>query len=489
MNNVSYALSAWILSKGIAFCYIIAFLSLLPQIMGLYGKNGILSIRKFMLVLLEQTGPQRYYELPTVFWIRSSDFFLNTIAVVGLFSSTFAFFGFCPPLMMVTAWICYLSFVNSGQDFFGFQWDSLLLEAGLLSFFLTPWSLDWNPWVAFEPSPFVRWLFWLLLFKLMFLSGAMKILSKDTSWRNHSAFKYHYWTQPLPSPLAYFMDKLPEWFQTFSCRFMFAVELGVPFLIFIPGKIRWLCAGVFIFLQILILSTGNYAFFNALTIVLSLFLLEDSFWQPLLNNILPSISAIHETSMFYQSLGLIITVIMLPLNFFWFALAFRENSRFLNPVIPIIRAIYNYRFNSSYGLFAVMTKDRPELILQGSDDTENWVEYEFKYKPSSVKKMPPIVAPYQPRLDWQMWFAALGTFNQNLWLQNLMARIFLNSEDVLRLLKNNPFPHVPKYLRLVKYKYKFSSTKDLFEKGDWWQREYVGLYSPVFEKTDFVTEE
>lgn len=193
--------------------------------------------------------------------------------------------------------------------------------------------------------------------------------------------------------------------------------------------------------------------------------------------------------MFYQSLGLIITVIMLPLNFFWFALAFRENSRFLNPVIPIIRAIYNYRFNSSYGLFAVMTKDRPELILQGSDDTENWVEYEFKYKPSSVKKMPPIVAPYQPRLDWQMWFAALGTFNQNLWLQNLMARIFLNSEDVLRLLKNNPFPHVPKYLRLVKYKYKFSSTKDLFEKGDWWQREYVGLYSPVFEKTDFVTEE
>jgi hypothetical protein len=270
---------------------------------------------------------------------------------------------------------------------------------------------------------------------------------------------------------------------------MFFIELGVPFLIFVPGKIHWLCAGIFIFLQTLILSTGNYAFFNVLTIVLSLFLLDDSFWKPLLNNVLPPINTTLVSSMYYQSLGLIITAIMVPLNFFWFVLAFKENSRFLNPLIPIIRAIYNYRFNSSYGLFAVMTKDRPELILQGSDDTENWVEYEFKYKPSSLTRMPPIVAPYHPRLDWQMWFAALGTFNQNLWLQNLMARIFLNSEDVLRLLKKNPFPHVPKYLRFVKYKYKFTNTRELFEKGEWWQREYVGLYSPIFEKSDFVVEE
>ncbi len=486
MNDVSYALSAWVLSRGIAFCFIIAFLSLLPQVMGLYGKDGILSIRQFMFVLKQQSGPQRYYELPTLFWINSSDFFLNTVAIIGLATSIFALLGFCPPLMILAAWVCYLSFINSGQDFLGFQWDSLLLEVGLLSFFLSPWSLMWNPWIAFEPSPFVRWLFWLLLFKLVFLSGTVKILSKDSSWRDYSALKYHYWTQPLPNPLAYFMSKLPEWFQRLSCRFMFAIELGVPFLIFLPGKMRWLCAGIFIFLQIMILITGNYAFFNIITITLCLFLFDDSFWSLFLNKIFPSLSPSHETSLLYQSLGLIIAAILLPLNIFWFALAFRENSGFVNPLIPIIRSIYNYRFNSSYGLFAVMTKDRPELVLQGSNDTEIWVEYEFKYKPSSVTKMPPIVAPYQPRLDWQMWFAALGTFNQNLWLQNLMARIFLNSEDVLKLLKNNPFPHVPNYLRLVKYKYRFSDTQNLFKKGEWWQREYVGLYSPVFEKTDFV---
>lgn len=489
MIESSYAMSAWVLSKGIAFCFILAFLSLLPQIMGLYGKNGILSIQQFMFVLEEQTGPQRYYELPTIFWFNSSDFFLYATGVLGLFASTMALMGFCPPLMMLTAWVCYLSFVNAGQDFLGFQWDSLLLEVGVLSFFLTPWGFEWTPWTAYEPSPFVRWLFWILLFKLMFLSGVVKILSKDISWRDLTALKYHYWTQPIPNPLAYFMDKLPLWFQKLSCALMFFTELATPFLIFFPGKARWLAAGFLLGFQILILATGNYAFFNALSIVLCLFLLDDSFWQTFLPKIFPSLTVVTETSFFYQSLGLVVAVIMVPLNLFWFALAFRENSKLLNPAIPIIRAIYNYRFNSSYGLFAVMTKERPELVLQGSDDNITWVDYEFRYKPSRLDKMPPAVAPYHPRLDWQMWFAALGTFNQNLWLQNLMARIFMQSESVLDLLKNNPFPNTPKYMRLVKYQYKFSTTKTLFEKGEWWTREYTGLYSPIFEKTDFVPEE
>jgi len=489
MTETSYALSAWVLSKGIAFCFILAFLSLLPQVMGLYGKNGILSIQQFMTVLQDQTGPQRYYELPTIFWFNSSDSFLYGIGALGLLTSTMALMGFCPPLMMLTAWICYLSFVNSGQDFLGFQWDSLLLEVGVLSFFLTPWGFEWTPWTAYEPSPFVRWLFWLLLFKLMFLSGTVKILSKDPSWRDFTALKYHYWTQPIPNPLAYFMHKLPLWFQKASCVFMFFIELASPFLIFFPGPSRWVAAGLLISLQFLIIATGNYAFFNFLSVVLCLFLLDDSFWQIFLGKIFPSLTVVAETSLFYQSLGLVATVLLLPLNLFWFGLAFRENAKILDPAIPIIRAIYNYRFNSTYGLFAVMTKDRPELILQGSNDNIEWVDYEFRYKPTRLDKMPPMMAPYHPRLDWQMWFAALGTFNQNLWLQNLMARIFMQSEPVIELLKHNPFPQSPKYMRLVKYQYKFSTTKNLFEKGEWWTREYIGLYSPIFEKTDFVPEE
>lgn len=489
MDSANYALSAWVLSKGIAFCFILAFASLLPQLMGLYGKNGILSIRQFMHVLQDQTGPQRYYELPSLFWINSSDFFLNSVAVVGLFSSLLALLGFCPPVMMAVAWVCYLSFVNSGQDFLGFQWDSLLLETGFLAVFLTPWCFEWHPWVAYEPSPFVRWLFWALLFKLMFLSGLVKILSKDISWRNLTALNYHYWTQPLPNPVSYFMAKLPEKFQKFSCALMYIIELAVPFLIFIPGPLRWAGGMILIGFQLLIFFTGNYAFFNVLSLVLCFSLFDDGFWGIFLLDVFPSLTVVAETSMLYQSIGLVVAVLVMPLNFFWFLLAFQESSKFLNSTIPIIRAIYNYHFNSSYGLFAMMTKERPELILQGSNDNETWKEYEFRFKPTSEKKTPLFVAPYHPRLDWQMWFAALGTFNQNLWLQNLMARIFLNSEDVLGLIKKNPFPEVPAYLRLVKYQYRFSRSEDLFKKGQWWHREYVGLYSPIFEKTDFVVDE
>jgi hypothetical protein len=488
MENSSYAYSAWALSRGIALCFVIAFASLLPQMMGLYGKNGILSIHQFMRVIKNKTGPQRYYELPTLFWLNSSDLFLNAVAGTGLLAALLATLGFSTPVMMVVTWACYLSFVNSGQDFLRFQWDILLLETGFLSFFLSPWRIDWSSWAVHEPSVFVRWLFWILLFKLIFLSGVVKVISKDPVWRNLTALKYHYWTQPIPNPISYFMAKLPEWFQKICTGIMFTIELAVPFLIFLPGKARWVGAGLIFTFQVLILITGNYAFFNFLSAILCFILVDDTLWQPWLMNFFPKLTLVTEYSMIYNSAGAVLAVIILPLNLFWFALAFWDESPLLNSFLAIIRTIYNLRINSSYGLFAVMTKQRPELVLQGSNDTENWEDYEFKFKPSSLKTMPPVLAPHQPRLDWQMWFAALGTFRQNLWLQNLMARIFMNSEDVLNLLRKNPFPEVPKYLRLVRYQYKFSETRDLFKQGIWWQREYVGLYSPVFEKTDFVEE-
>lgn len=484
----SYAYMAWALSRGISICYIIAFASLLPQLMGLYGKNGILSIRQFMRVIKNKTGPQRYYELPTLFWLNSSDWFLNVVAGAGLMASILATLGFSTPIMMVIAWLCYLSFVNSGQDFLRFQWDILLLETGFLSFFLSPWSLDWSSWTLHEPSAFVRWLFWILLFKLVFLSGVVKLISKDPVWRNLTALNYHYWTQPIPNPVSYFMSKLPGWFQRVCTGAMFAIELVVPFMIFIPGEARWIAAGLILVFQLIIIATGNYAFFNFLSVVLCFSLLDDTFWQPWLKDFFPHLTLATETSMIYETAGVIVAAFIIPLHLFWFALTFWEDSAILNSFLSIMRTLYNLRINSSYGLFAVMTKQRPELVLQGSNDTENWEEYEFKFKPSSLKKMPPVLAPHQPRLDWQMWFAALGTFRQNLWLQNLMARIFMNSDDVLNLLRKNPFPEVPKYLRLVRYQYKFSEMNDLLKNGHWWQREYVGLYSPVFEKTDFVEE-
>ncbi|MNK07416.1 hypothetical protein D3C87_253300 [compost metagenome] len=484
MDLSDYNIASWIISKALALTYMIAFLSLMPQLLGLYGRRGILSIDHLLNILDKEMKFERFYHVPSLFWFASSDRSLRFFCLLGLTAATLALLGFSQTWMFLLCWIIYLSFVSCGQIFLSYQWDSLLLELGFLGLFFAPFNFEWLTDSFHVLPPLVLALTWFLLFKLMFLSGLVKLTHKDVSWKNLTALSYHYWTQPLPGPLAYWMAKLPLNFHKFSTVVMFIVELGLPFLILFPETRAAACAGL-IFLQVLIILTGNYAFFNIITILMSLALLSDRIWHQIFGTLhipgwnLTPLQNIDDVASF------IAVLILVPPSLFWIFKTFKEKSKVLDFFLPVMRFLYPFRISNPYGLFAIMTKSRPELVIEGSNDGEHWKAYEFRNKPGAPERALPLVAPHQPRFDWQMWFAALENFNDNLWLQNVIVRLFENSPDVKTLFASCPFAEPPKYLRIQRYDYHFSTFSELKEKGLWWTRHLIGPYSQIFEISDF----
>lgn len=486
LSSETYSLSLWIFIKGLAGVYLIAFLSLLPQLLGLFGQNGILSIDNFLGVLEKQPGWQKFWQVPSLFWFNSSDRSLLVAVFLGLTSSSLALMGWAPAWMLLVSWLLYLSFVSTGQDFMGYQWDSLLLEIGFLALFLQPFEWTFQAWQIYEYHPLVKYIFWVLLFKLMLGSGLAKLLSRDLSWRNLEALQFHFWTQPLPNTISFFVAKLPKPLLKLSTLAVLTVELIVPFFIFMPLPWQLFALSQFLILQFLIFITGNYTFFNILSALLALTLVPDSLWQtlPALEALLPGAKPLLSDAWIFTH-GLV-AFVTIPLSLFWLSFSISEKWGWNRLFVPVARSLYYLRINNHYGLFAVMTRTRPELILEGSMDGETWKAYEFHYKASVPNRRPRHAAPHQPRLDWQMWFAALGHFYQNLWLQNMMVRIFWQSPEVLSLFKTNPFPEqAPEFLRLNKYHYRFSSWQEWRTSGQWWQREYIGPYSPVLSREEF----
>jgi hypothetical protein len=406
-----------------------------------------------------------------------------------------ALFGFLVLIGVVTgpalagAWLCYLSLVTVGQDFLSFQWDILLLETGFLAIFLAPWrplEPPWRPGTS-RVSITVVWLERWLLFRLMFLSGAVKLLSDDPTWRNHTALDYHYWTQPLPTPVAWYAAQLPAWFQRMSVVSVFALELGIPFLIFTPRRFRQFGAGLIVGLQLLIALTGNYCFFNLLTIVLCILLLDDSFlsrWFParLVNRLTEGPGA--ERLAFFvvpagKAIRAVVAVLLLLISGSEMLETFGQGGAVPGLARQAISWQAPFDLANTYGLFAVMTTSRIEIVVEGSDDGQTWHAYDFKYKPGSVARRPPWVAPHQPRLDWQMWFAALGNYRENPWFSNFMIRLLQGTPEVTALLASNPFPDAPpRYVRSVAYDYHFTDLAGRRATGDWWRRERKGLYFP-----------
>lgn len=468
-------IASWVLTKCLSLTYFIAFLSLTPQVLGLFGRQGILSIDHLLNLLDRDMKAERFYHLPSVFWLSSSDRTLKFVCLAGMTAASLAFLGFSQSIMFAVCFLCYLSFVSCGQIFLTYQWDALLLELGFLGLFFAPWRWEWLPLSAYELHPAIYLLALLLLFKLMFLSGVIKLTHKDLSWKNFSAMSFHYWTQPLPTPLAFFFHKLPFAAQRFSTAVMFFIELVVPFFIFIPGPVRIIAVSLIVFLQVMILLTGNYGFFNLITLGLSLAVLPDSSWGFVINWVQP-----HHIP---NAVAFAVCLILIPGHIFWIYKTLFEKSTKLNFMLPFMRFIYPFRLNNPYGLFAVMTKSRPEIIMQGSMDGNEWTDYELNYKPGNPRRAPPVVAPHQPRLDWQMWFAALEDFNENLWLQNLATRVFENSSDVISLFQKNPFPkEPPQFLRFVRYEYGFSSFQELLQHKRWWNRQFIGTFGPTFTR-------
>ena len=482
-----YFLTRWIFLRALGLIYLVAFVSLWTQISGLIGHNGILPADQFMSAVKQECdahgiGLERFHRLPTLCWFSSSDNFLNVQCAAGTFLAVLLAAGIAPAPCLALLWLIYLSLATIGRDFLGFQWDNLLLEAGFLGIFFAPLQLLPKFSREAPPSRIVLWLLRLLLFKLVFSSGCVKLLSGDPNWRNLTALTFHYQTQPLPTWPGWYANQLPLAFQKFSCAAVFAIELGAPFLIFAPRRIRFFGCAAIVFLQILILLTGNYTFFNFLTIALCLLLLDDFLFQKFAPRKFGAPFKTQKRNPRRQWPGMIaipLAVVILSVSLFKVISMFGRQSSLLLPVAIADECLAPLRTVDGYGLFMVMTTTRNEIIVEGSDDGTNWLPYEFKYKPGDVNRRPGFIEPFQPRLDWQMWFAALGNIRQNPWFENFCERLLQGSPEVLALLEKNPFPgHPPRFIRAEFFKYEFTTVAERRTTGAWWKRQLVGEYLP-----------
>jgi hypothetical protein len=476
--------SRWIFLRLLGVIHLFAFVSLACQIEALVGSRGILPITPYLQDVAKQFGSQAKFLLPTLLWISSSDQALRFLCVGGAILSGLLIVGVAPVPVLVLLWSFYLSLTVAGQTFLGFQWDSLLLEAGLLAIFLAP--MEWMLWrKPRRPTSFlVILLFRWLIFRLMFLSGVLKLTSGDPNWRHWTALQYHYQTQPLPAWTSWYFQHLPPWFQTVSVGYMFAAELIAPVLIFGPRIARLIAFGMIVLLQVLIAGSGNYGFFNLLAIVLCIPILDDSFWP---GRCTGSFTAREKSPSRFWPKPFLIPLIALIVVISGMTLveAFDGNTTWPPPMIALEEKIDPFRSINGYGLFRVMTTQRLEIIVEGSDDGLDWKPYEFKWKPGDPHRAPRFCTPDMPRLDWQMWFAALSDVENNPWFVNFLIRLLQGSPPVLDLMGHNPFPdHPPQYVRAVLYRYEFTSAAERRKTGDWWKREQTGIYCPPVSLKD-----
>ncbi|MBI5245702.1 MAG: lipase maturation factor family protein [Elusimicrobia bacterium] len=454
---------------GIGLCYLLAFTSLGFQLRGLIGSNGVMPAAAWLDAARAQLGASRYWLIPTVAWFSASDAALAAYAWLGALASLGLIFGVATGPCAFVCWALYLSLSAIGADFMSFQWDVLLLEAGLIACVLGSWSLSAR---KISPSRGALWLLRLLLIKLMLQSGLVKLYSGDACWTDLTALTYHYWTQPLPTPLAWYANLLPLWAQKASCALMFAVELGAPLLLLLPRRPRAAGALAIAFLMLVIAATGNYGFFNLITIVLCLACLDDRFL-----NAPEAPPGALPSRMRTRMLGLL-ALASLTISFF-------ETASIVGkmppaPVRGLIAAVSPLRSFNRYGLFAVMTRTRDEIAVEVSADGHEWREWPFPYKPGDARRAPPWVAPHMPRLDWQMWFAALGEPGDSPWFNNLLVRLLQNDKDVQGLLGPHPLGGArPVYARAWRYETAFSTPEQKKADGSWWTRKRKGLFYPV----------
>lgn len=518
-----------VLIRALGLIFFAAFISLWVQIHGLVGSQGILPAGQFMQSAgsyFDQTdfGAGRYWVLPTLGWIASGDLALHVYCLLGVLASLSVMAGLMPAIGLLGCWLFYLTLTNLGQDFLSYQWDILLLESGFLAILIVPWRRWLGGGRLFKPLLgilLVRW----LLFRLMFESGAVKLASGDPVWRNLTALNYHFETQPLPSWISWYASQLPTGLLKTATAGMFVIELIVPFLFFAPRNLRILGCFATVGLQLAIILTGNYGCFNWLTIVLCLALLDDRTIRTLAGWLMrpkwirkfaarlgypvrvESVTApkdacdvdsyeplapqpriegnARERIQRFVLIGYTCVVVLVGLA--QLENAFGRRSGAGGSVTWLRKAIEPFRVVNPYGLFAVMTTSRPELVIEGSLDGVEWRPYVFKYKPGPLDRRPPIVPFHMPRLDWQMWFAALAEGRPPHWFGPFTERLFERSPAVLDLLATDPFPkQPPKYLRVLAYDYRFTNPRMRENKGQWWialnRRYYVPLMtwqSPV----------
>jgi hypothetical protein len=513
----------WIFLRALALIYFSAFYSLLFQIKGLIGPEGILPAHDYLADIAQQLGLERYWYAPSLYWISSSSAMMMALTWIGLTASVIAFLNVRPRLSFFVCFVCFLSFVGASGMFSSYQSDGMLLEAGFLALFFAPRGL-WPGWGAHDPPSRMSWFLlqweW---FRIYFESGMVKLASGDVEWRNFTAMDEYYQNGPLPTWIGWYVEHLPHWFHAATVGGTLALELGIVFLMYFPRRVRLILFFIVTPWEIGVILTANYAFLNYLVLSLGFLLLDDKFLlrfiparlrprQPERIEVSTpersdeqslSILGVGEASMAtadiaasdsapkrhtllehiqssLRAAGLVVATLVLT----W--IAFDTIVEMIGipvsdvplPIKPLV-VLEPFRIANQYGLFAVMTRGRYEIEFQGSDDGTNWIAYPFRNKPQALNEAPGIYAPYQPRFDWNLWFASLGGWRENEIVPLTEERLLVGDGDVPALFRSNPFTQTPpRYVRAVIWQYWFTTGEEKRRTGDWWRREYLGLYAP-----------
>jgi Lipase maturation factor len=504
-------LPRWLFLRALALIYFSAFYSLLFQVRGLIGPDGILPAGQFLNAVHRSLGVSRFWYAPTLYWISSGNGFIMALCWIGLVASIVALLNLWPRLSFFICFVCYLSFVAAAGDFSGYQSDGMLLEAGFIALFFTPSGLRPRLGALSPPSRASYFLLQWEWFRIYFESGLVKLLSGDPEWRHLTAMDEYYQNGPLPTWIGWYVQHLPHWFQVGTAGATLVMELAIVFLMFLPRRARLICFLIVTPWEIGVILTANYTFLNYLVLSLGILLLDDRYirrflparllpaktFEPIqpqpgppepdeaeapLSILTPAQPQTRLPKLSHlQAIRFAIAAVALSL------IAYVTTAQLLLapfPELPLptspIHLLDPFRIANRYGLFAVMTRGRYEIEFQGSNDGQNWTAYPFRYKPQALDKPPGIYAPYQPRFDWNLWFASLGDWQQNNIVPLTEVRLLTNSPDVLHLFAGNPFAAAPpKYVRAVLWQYWFTTMKEKHDTGNWWHRQLLGLYAPT----------
>ncbi|MBS1528320.1 MAG: lipase maturation factor family protein [Bacteroidetes bacterium] len=476
----TYWLTRFVILRLLGMVYAVAFLVAISQIIPLIGSHGLLPLDLYLGQVSKALGSSGagFVRLPSIFWIWHSDGALLAVSWIGFILSLLMVAGFVNAPMLGIIWFLYLSIVHAGQDWYGYGWEIQLGETGFLAIFLCP-LLDMRPFPKRPPPFLIIVLFRWLIFRIMLGSGLIK-LRGDKIWRSATALYYHFETQPIPGPLSRWFHFLPRGILRLGVWFNWLAELIAPWFAFWPRIGRHIAGIIMVLLQVVLIFSGNLSFLNWLTIIPALACFDDGFWAKILPKALVSraedAAGRSEESRPMVVTSWVVTAIVILLSF-------QPALNILSPEQAMNASFDPLDLVNTYGAFGSVGLERANVIFEGTmDDTTGnkavWKEYEYKYLPTRLDKMPPQVAPYQPHLDWQMWFAAMSTSDQYPWTYNLVWKLLHNDPDALSLFADNPFPNKPpRYIRAVLYRYRFAKPGN--PQHLWWQRDRMGDWLPI----------
>jgi len=501
----------WLFLRWLGFIYFSAFYSLIFQIRGLIGPEGILPASDYLDAVAHSLGHVRFWYAPTLLWFSSGPHMLVGLCWAGMVGSILLVLNIWPRGALAVCFLCFLSFVSAAGDFSGYQSDGMLLEAGFIALFFAPPGFRPRFGASRPPSRASLFLLQWEWFRIYFESGLVKIVSGDPQWRNMTAMDEYYQNGPLPTWIGWYLQHLPHWFHASTAYATLALELGLVWMLFLPRRWRILCFFLVTSWQIGIILTANYTFLNYLVLALGFLLLDDRLllslvpqrWKPYLLNqlkadrideirpndsgeVVPPSLKVHRSSAHPQLAALKFSLTGLMLGWIFYSTTVQMIwiiwPSFKLPTTPI-EALDPFRIANRYGLFAVMTRGRYEIEFQGSEDGQRWEAYPFRYKPQDPSQPPGIYAPYQPRFDWNLWFASLGSWREYPIVLSTEIQLLSNDPDVLTLFAGNPFAHAPPtQVRAVLWQYWFTTRAEKRNTGLWWRREFLGLYAPAITR-------